>query len=51
MGQTGFRNFHAGPDIAEQTLAAAMRRWLAGQSWSDVRRLIEGRHVQVNGNL
>jgi 23S rRNA pseudouridine1911/1915/1917 synthase len=51
MGQTGFRNFHAGPDIAEQTLAAALRRWLAGQSWSDVRRLIEGRHVQVNGNL
>ena len=51
MGQRGFRNFHASPETAELTLAAALRRWLPGRSWSEVRRLIEGRHVQPTKKL
>lgn len=33
-----------------QTLAAALRHWLPGKSWSEVRSLIVGRRIQVNGN-
>ncbi len=33
------------------TLAAALREWLPGISWSQAKRLIAGRYVQVNGNL
>lgn len=36
--------------MAQQSLAAALRQ-LLDQSWGDARRLIETRHVQVNGNL
>jgi 23S rRNA pseudouridine1911/1915/1917 synthase len=45
------QNFHV--DVAEvgRTLAAMLRGRLPGRPWSDVRRLIRNRHVQVNGNL
>ncbi len=33
------------------TLAALLRLWRPGQSWSEVRKLIRGRQVLVNGNL
>jgi 23S rRNA pseudouridine1911/1915/1917 synthase len=33
------------------TIAAALRQWLPGKSWSDVRRLLSSRHVTVSGNL
>jgi 23S rRNA pseudouridine1911/1915/1917 synthase len=45
------RNFHVQHDQANQTLAAALRHWLAGKSWSEAERLIRKRHVMVNGNL
>jgi 23S rRNA pseudouridine1911/1915/1917 synthase len=46
------RIFHVSAEEAEQTLSAQLRRWLPGQPpWSEVRRLILSRHVQVNGNL
>jgi 23S rRNA pseudouridine1911/1915/1917 synthase len=34
-----------------QTLAALLRQWLAGQSWSQVRKLIAGRRVKLNGEV
>jgi 23S rRNA pseudouridine1911/1915/1917 synthase len=34
-----------------QTVAAALREWLPGKSWSDVRRLLKSRRVMVSGNL
>src|SRR5262249_53772515 len=34
-----------------QTLAALLRRHLSGHSWSQVRRLVATRRVQVNGEL
>ncbi len=36
---------------AGQTLAALLRRWLPGQSWSQVRKLVAGRRVRLNGAL
>jgi 23S rRNA pseudouridine1911/1915/1917 synthase len=34
-----------------QTLAAALKQFLEGYSWSQVRKLVAGRRVQVHGNL
>jgi 23S rRNA pseudouridine1911/1915/1917 synthase len=39
------------PEHAEKTLAALLRALLPGQSWSEVRRLIETRRAKVNGEL
>jgi 23S rRNA pseudouridine1911/1915/1917 synthase len=36
---------------AEKTVAAIVRGLIAGQSWSQVRRLIHTRHVRVNGDV
>jgi len=38
-------------DLAGQTLAAAIRRLNPQLSWSQSRRLIETRHVRINGEL
>ena len=35
-------------DLADRTIAAALRQYCAGQSWTQVRRLIETRRVSVN---
>jgi 23S rRNA pseudouridine1911/1915/1917 synthase len=43
--------FHVPPDLAGRTVAAALRGWLADRSWSDVRRLLQSRRIQLNGNL
>ena len=45
------RTFHIRPVLDGQTLASALKRLLAQQSWSDIKRLISKCHVQVNGNL
>ena len=37
--------------LANQTLAAGLRHWLPGQSWTQVRKLISGRRVRLNGEL
>jgi 23S rRNA pseudouridine1911/1915/1917 synthase len=39
------------PEHAEKTLAALLRALLPGQSWSEVRRLIETRCVKINDEL
>src|ERR1700731_260480 len=36
---------------ANQTLAALLRQWLPGQTWSQVRKLVAGRRVKLNGEL
>jgi 23S rRNA pseudouridine1911/1915/1917 synthase len=51
MSDKESRMFRVGPDEANLTIAAALRRWLTGKSWSDVRRLLSSRHVTVSGNL
>lgn len=45
------RNFHVRVDEARQTLAALLRKWLPGKSWSEAQQLVRARHVQINGNL
>lgn len=45
------RSFQTTAEQAGQTLAALLRQWLPGQSWSQVRKLIAGRRVQLNGEL
>src|SRR5437764_12904297 len=45
------RTFHVRPVLANQTLAAALRRLVPELSWAEARRLITNRHVHVNGNL
>ena len=49
--QPPFCNYHVGDEQAGLALIAALRKFLPGQSWSEVRRLIHHRHVVVNGNL
>ncbi len=44
-------HFHVTSREQGQTLAAAIRRWLGQISWRDVKSLVLGQHVQVNGNL
>jgi 23S rRNA pseudouridine1911/1915/1917 synthase len=39
------------PRQAGETIGAALREWLPGQSWSQVRKLIESRRVMLSGNL
>ncbi|HLJ12705.1 MAG TPA: RluA family pseudouridine synthase [Planctomycetaceae bacterium] len=43
--------FRVEPGQVNLTVAAALRHWLPGKSWSDVRRLLSSRHVTVSGNL
>jgi 23S rRNA pseudouridine1911/1915/1917 synthase len=43
--------FTVNADHANQTLASCLRRWLPGQSWSQVRTLIAGRRIKLNGEL
>jgi 23S rRNA pseudouridine1911/1915/1917 synthase len=45
------RSFHLSIEHNRLTLAAALKRLLSEPSWSQVRKLIAGRRVQVNGNL
>jgi 23S rRNA pseudouridine1911/1915/1917 synthase len=42
---------HIAPEHDQIPLGAALKKSLEGRSWSQVRRLLETRHVQVNGNL
>jgi len=43
--------FSVPTEHAEKTLAALLRALLPGQSWGDVRRLIETRRAKINGEL
>lgn len=43
--------FRVAPGQVNLTITAALRQWLPGKSWSDLRRLLSSRHVTVSGNL
>src|SRR5262249_7581748 len=45
------RNYHVEPGQANQTLAAALRQWYPGATWTQARGLVDKRRVLVNGNL
>jgi 23S rRNA pseudouridine1911/1915/1917 synthase len=42
--------YHVAPELAGETLTAALRQW-TGASWGEVRKLVRTRRVTVNGNL
>jgi len=46
----GLPTIHVDADLENQTLSAALRHRLAGRSWSQLRRLVESRHITINGN-
>lgn len=43
--------FRVLPRQVHLTVAAALREWLPGQSWSQIRKLLQSRRVMVSGNL
>ena len=43
--------FRVLPRQVDQTVATALREWLPGKSWSDIRRLLKSRKVMLSGNL
>jgi 23S rRNA pseudouridine1911/1915/1917 synthase len=43
--------FRVLPRQVDGTISAALREWLTGKSWSEVRRLLKTRRVTINGNL
>jgi 23S rRNA pseudouridine1911/1915/1917 synthase len=49
--ESGEKLFRVLPRQVDETVSAAMREWLPGQSWSEVRRLLKSRRVTINGNL
>lgn len=44
-------NYHVTEEHAGWALIAVLRQVRPGESWSQVRRLIHNRHVQIHGNL
>jgi 23S rRNA pseudouridine1911/1915/1917 synthase len=48
---SGEKLFRVLPRQVDETVSAALREWLPGQSWSEVRRLLKSRRVTINGNL
>jgi 23S rRNA pseudouridine1911/1915/1917 synthase len=51
MPNPAFRNYHISEQLDGSRLIAALRRLRAEDSWSQLRRLVQHRHVQINGNL
>jgi 23S rRNA pseudouridine1911/1915/1917 synthase len=45
------QSFPVQAEHAGKTLAAALRLWLPGQSWTQVRKLVESRRVKINGEV
>src|ERR1043165_2354194 len=51
MSKTPPQNFTVAVEHAGKTLSALLRLWLPGQSWSQVRKLIDSRRVKINGDI
>ena len=51
MKPDGSQVFHVREAEVGQSLVGALKRWLHDSSWGQVRKLVGGRRVQINGNL
>jgi 23S rRNA pseudouridine1911/1915/1917 synthase len=51
MSDAGEQVFRVLPRQADETITAALREWLPGKSWSEIRRLLQSRRIMLNGNL
>lgn len=43
--------FRVAPEMADIPILKSLRVWLPERSWSDVRKLLQKRHITINGNL
>src|SRR5271156_2064743 len=43
--------FRVLPKEVNQTVAAALRKWLPDKSWSQIHRLMKARQIMVSGNV
>ena len=50
MNASSGQIFRVLPRQVDQTIAAALRDWLPGKSWGEVRKLLKSRRVMLNGN-
>jgi len=51
MADKPYRNYHVADSQRGQTLSTSLRRFVPEKSWNQIKKLITGRYVQVNGNL
>jgi 23S rRNA pseudouridine1911/1915/1917 synthase len=51
MSKPDIQVFHTTAEEAGRTLVSALKKWLPDQSWNQIRRMIESRRVQLQGNL
>ncbi|MGO8808307.1 MAG: RluA family pseudouridine synthase [Candidatus Sulfotelmatobacter sp.] len=51
MPEPSERIFRVLPRQVDQTVAAVLRQWLPGSSWSQVRNLLKARRIMIHGNL
>jgi 23S rRNA pseudouridine1911/1915/1917 synthase len=51
MPHPSSQTFQVTGEVADQTLAAALRLWLPGLSWAQARQHIAARRVRLNGEL
>ena len=51
MGDRSPQVFHVPPDLPPQSLGSILRRWLADESWAQIRKLVQTRRILVDGNL
>jgi 23S rRNA pseudouridine1911/1915/1917 synthase len=49
MGEPRAQTFPVSAELGQKTLAQALRQWLPGQSWSQVRQLVDGRRIRIDG--
>lgn len=51
MANSESQIFRVLPKQVDQTIATALREWLRGKSWTEVRGLLKARRVMLSGNL
>src|SRR5689334_6461510 len=51
MPKPGVLVFHVTDREQRKSLATVLRQWLPDESWRQIKRLIQSRRVQINGNL
>lgn len=51
MTEPTTQSFTVAAEQAQQTLAACLRLFLPGQTWKQVRQLIDNRHIKLNGEV
>jgi 23S rRNA pseudouridine1911/1915/1917 synthase len=51
MNTTPNQTFTVQAAQAGKTVTACLRQWLPGQTWTQVRKLVDGRRVKINGEV